>query len=106
MAPHVPYGVRALALSHARAWPTAAWTAAATAVVAGLALSPVQWAALAGLALVCGSAVRMAAAQLVGAWLSLHADLGGALAAAEPASDYDAATLGALRSLVPPAPPS
>lgn len=109
MSPPVPFGVRALALSHARAWPTAAWTGAATAFAAGLDLAPPQWALLAALVVVCGSAVRMTTGQLVGAWLALHADVrDGLRAPSAPApTDYDAVTLGALRALAPPArPPS
>ena len=103
MSPTVPYGVRALALSHARAWPTAAWTGLATAFAAGLDLSLAHWLLLGGLAVVCGSAVRMTSAQLVGAWLA-HADASDVhpVRSGVTASDYDAATLEALRALVPP----
>ena len=108
MSPPVPFGIRALALSHARAWPTALWTGVATAFAVGLDLTVAQWLVLAGLVAVCGSAVRMATGQLVGVWLALHADVWDILRlppTADAASDYDAATMGALRALTPPAPP-
>lgn len=107
MTSRIPFGVRALALSHARAWPTAAWTGAATALAAGFDLPPARWLLLLGLVGICGSAVRITTAQLVGTWVahtrSLDANgLDARLAPASPASDYDAATLDALRALTPP----
>ncbi|MEM1117264.1 MAG: hypothetical protein AAF845_07805 [Bacteroidota bacterium] len=100
MSPPVPFSIRALALSHARAWPTAAWTGAATALAAGLALLPTQWVLLVGLTGVSGWAIRMISAQIVGAWLALHPDVRAQLSGApseEPLSDYDAAVHAALR---------
>ena len=103
----VPFGIRLLALSHARAWPTAAWTGVATALGAGLALGPAEWATLGALVVVCGATVRMTAVHLVGAWLSTRPD--GLPPLPAPASAYDAASFSALRAiarvpLVPPTP--
>lgn len=100
--PPVPFSIRALALSHAHAWPTAAWTGAATALAAGLALLPIQWALLIALTVLCGGAVRMTSAQVVGAWLALHPDVRAQLSRSpseEALSDYDAAVRAALRPL-------
>ena len=97
MSPPLPYGIRVLALSHARAWPTAAWTGLATAVGAGLTLSLSEWAALVALTAVCGSAVRMTTAHLVEVWAATR-DAG--LPALAATSEYDAATGAALRGLV------
>ena len=102
--PPVPFGVRALALSHARAWPAALWTGVATAFAAGLDLPPSRWLLLIGLVAVCGSAVRMTTSQLVRAWLALHDDVRDAFRTPHTvgaSSDYDAVTLGALRALAP-----
>lgn len=99
----LPFSIGALPLSHARAWPTAAWAGTATALAAGLALAPVQWALLVALVVVCGGAVRMASAQVVTAWLSLHPEARAQLldpSSEEAESDYEAATLSALRSFI------
>lgn len=95
-----PYAVRLLALSHARAWPTAAWTGAATALGTGLSMAPTEWALLAVLVVVCGGAVRMTTAHLVDAWLTSHPDGVPAVAT----SEYDAATLSAVRAVAHGAP--
>ena len=98
MSSPLPYAVRAFALSHARAWSTAAWTGIATALAAGLALSPGEWLALAALTVVCGATIRMISAQLVTAWVGLHPDR---LADPPgPSSEYDRITRRALRAIV------
>ena len=100
VSPPVPYAVRVLALSHESAWRTAAWTAAGTAVAADLALGPSEWAALAVLALLCASTVRMTASTLVETWLEARPHVRGALEAPSPTlSEFDGATRSALRSI-------
>ncbi len=103
----LPFSVRVLALSHARAWPTAAWTGVATAVGAGLTLGLSEWAVLAALTVVCGGAVRLTTAHLVEAWVAMRP--GASPTVPAPTSEYDAAAVAALRaftrvSLVPPTP--
>ena len=65
VSPPVPFSIRALALSHARAWPTAAWTGIATALAAGLALLPAQWVLLIGLTALSGGAIRMISVPVI-----------------------------------------
>lgn len=97
MSAPIPYGIRALALSHARAWPTALWTGGVTAIAAGLVLSPSEWAVLAGLTALCGTAVRTITAQVVQTWLEAHPSALDAPHA--PTSDFDTATHHALSLL-------
>ena len=104
MSPPPPYAVRLLALSHARAWATAAWTGAATALGAGFALDPSEWALLAALVVLCGGAVRMTSAHLVGTWLAARPR--GPLDAPPTATEYDAAITSAIRAIARDATPS
>lgn len=98
--PPLPYLVRTLALSHAQAARTAAWTALAAAAAAGFALSPQDWLVLGVTAAVCGAAVRMVSAQLVAAWIAVHPErLGLAETAPADGSSYDGATRAALAGL-------
>ena len=100
MSPPLPYAVRAFALSHARAWSTAAWTGIATALAAGLDLSPGEWLALASLTVVCGATIRMISVQLVAAWVALHPDLPPQLSdPARASSEYDRITRRAFRAI-------
>ncbi len=94
-------------MSHARAWPTAVWTGAATAVAAGLSLAPLEWATLGALVAVCAGTVRTTTAHLVDVWLATRTD--GLASLPSPASEYDAASLSAVRAItrapfVPPTP--
>ena len=76
------------------------WTSGATALAAGLALSPVEWAALAGLTVLCAATIRMIAAQLVTAWLALQPDSPSPpLTSAASDSEYDRVTRRALRAI-------
>lgn len=100
MSPPLPYAIRAFALSHARAWSTAAWTGIATALAAGLDLSPGEWMALAALTVLCGATIRMISGQLVSAWVALHPDLPSQVTDPTCASsEYERATLRAFRAI-------
>ena len=99
--PPLPYAVRLLALSHARAARTAVWTGVAVAAAAGFALSPHEWLVLGVTTALCGAAIRMVSAQLVAAWIAMRPERLTQAEAVPPAdaSSYDGATRAALAGL-------